>query len=111
MPQVTGDRFSSSSMSDCVFCLPEGRRFRTQRQCRDCGKALCLVCRPEVPGVPFLCPDCGGGPREDAIHAPGATITRIQSAGHKVPYWLLVLQERLEIVTDVEKLEEEIVPE
>ncbi len=110
MPSVSGDRFSSSNMSDCSFCHPEGRRFRTQRQCSECGKPLCLVCRPEVPGTPFLCPECGGGPCDDAIHQPDAVVARIQGAGHPVPFWLTLISERLH-QTSVETVEAEIVPE
>ena len=84
-------------MADCVFCPPEGRRFRTQRQCSVCGKPLCLVCRPEVSGVPFLCPECGGGPAEDSLHRPLAVVERISAAGHTVPYWLTVLCERVTV--------------
>ena len=94
MPQVTGDRFSSQNMSDCEFCPPDGRRFRTTRQCTNCSRFLCLVCRPWVPKVPFLCPDCGGGPSEDAIHQPARAIERLEKAGQTAPYWLVVLRER-----------------
>jgi hypothetical protein len=102
MPAVTGDRFSSQNMSDCLFCPPEGRRFRTTRQCSACSRALCLVCRPEVPGQPYLCPPCGGGPVEDAIHQPGACIERIRAAELPVPFWLEVHQERLAAVPAAE---------
>jgi len=95
MPQSTGDRFSSQNMSDCGFCPAEGRRFRTTRQCNQCGRPLCLSCRPEVPEVSYLCPECGGGPSEDAIHHPEQAIGKIQAGGRAAPYWLLVLHERL----------------
>jgi hypothetical protein len=114
MPRVTGDRFSSQNMADCEFCHPgedgSGRRFRTTRQCAGCGKYLCLLCRPWVPQVEFLCPDCGGGPRDNAIHDPAAAVKRLQDSGHTAPYWLLVLHERAQ-VSSVEVLAEEIVPE
>src|SRR3954452_16178539 len=110
MPAVTGDRFSSQNMQDCAFCPEEGRRFRTMRQCVQCGRALCLVCRPEVPGQPFLCPDCGGGPPEDALHHPAVCIERIAGRGQAVPFWLEVLQERLALLP-VPEPEEIIVPE
>jgi hypothetical protein len=109
MPAVSGDRFSSQNMSDCLFCAEEGRRFRTQRQCAECARPLCLVCRPLVPGQPFLCPDCGGGPREDALHHPAASIDRIAAAGKDVPFWLEIVRERLTVSkVDAEEL---IVPE
>jgi hypothetical protein len=110
MPAVTGDRFSSQTMSDCQFCPAQGRGFRTTRQCAGCARYLCIVCRPNVPQVPFLCPECGGGPREDAIHAPGASLERIQAAGQVAPYWLVLLQERVGVAPagDVEAL---LVPE
>ena len=110
MPAVTGDRFSSQNMADCPFCPAGGRQFRTGRQCAECGKPLCLICRPEVPKQPFLCPDCGGGPVEDAIHAPGPAIERIRTAGQPIPYWLTLLQQRIQ-VTSPEAVENEIVPE
>ncbi|MCC2669183.1 MAG: hypothetical protein K0Q72_1654 [Armatimonadetes bacterium] len=90
MPPPNADRFSSQNMSDCEFCPPDGRRFRTMRQCSGCSKALCLVCRPALPALAFLCPECGGGEVENALHAPAAVIERLQAAGHTVPYWLLV---------------------
>lgn len=111
MPQVTGDRFSSQSMSDCAFCPPEGRRFRTSRQCAQCSRPLCLGCRVPVPGTPFLCPECGGGPCEDALHVPGAAVERLQAAGHAAPYWLLVLHERSLAAASPEQVEAELVPE
>lgn len=95
MPSFTGDRFSSANMSDCEFCRPEGRRFRTTRQCAECRRYLCLVCRPQIPGAPFLCPHCGGGPCEDALHQPGSVIRRLAESGHTVPFWLTVIEERL----------------
>ncbi len=110
MPAVSGDRFSSQNMSDCAFCPPEGRRFRTTRTCNECGRPLCLICRPAVPKAPFLCPECGGGPREDAIHQPGAAIERIRAAGNAAPYWLTVIERRLQ-ATSPAVVETEIVPE
>ena len=94
MAQVYGDRFSSQSMADCEFCPPDGRRFRTMRQCSSCGKPLCLVCRPVVVSVPFLCPECGGGVAENALLAPQAVIERLTGAGQTVPYWLTVIVEQ-----------------
>jgi hypothetical protein len=112
MPRVSGDRFSSQNLSDCAFCPPGGRQFRTPRQCAACARALCLVCRPEVPGTPFLCPECGGGPREDTLRQPERAIARIREAGHAVPFWLTALHEGMatpsELPTDAEEL---IVPE
>lgn len=110
MPAVTGDRFSSQNMANCHFCPAGGRQFRTGRVCAECGKALCLICRPEVPRQPFLCPDCGGGPVEDAIHTPGRAIERIRASGQPVPYWLTLIQERIQ-VSSPEVVENEIVPE
>ncbi|MFN3652064.1 MAG: hypothetical protein ACK47B_21010 [Armatimonadota bacterium] len=110
MPSSTGERFSSASMADCAFCPSDGRRFRTARQCAGCSRALCLNCRPEIPGKPYLCPDCGGGPREDALHVPAASITRLEAAGERVPYWLLVAREALASKGPVEA-EELIIPE
>jgi hypothetical protein len=110
MPSVTGDRFSSQNMSDCEFCPPGGRRFRTTRQCATCSRSLCLVCRPWVPRVPFLCPECGGGPAENAIHDPAGAIRKIEQAGQSAPYWLEVLRERAAAVKP-EEVEELIVPE
>jgi hypothetical protein len=63
-----------------------------------------------VPGQPFLCPDCGGGPPGDAIRRPADCIERIQAAGHSVPFWLEVLRARLEI-PGAPPAEEIIVPE
>ena len=110
MPQVTGDRFSSQNMSDCSFCPPDGRRFRTTRQCATCSRPLCLACRPHVPQVPYLCPECGGGPAEAAIQAPEAAIQRISAQGHVVPFWLAVMQER-QAAAPAQEAEELIVPE
>ena len=110
MPAVTGDRFSSQNMHDCAFCPEEGRRFRTTRQCVECGSALCLVCRPEVPGQPFRCPNCGGGPPADALHRPEVCIQRLTAAGQTVPFWLEVLKERLALLPAAEA-DEIIVPE
>ena len=110
MPQVSGDRFSSQNMSDCQFCPPENRRFRTARQCSKCSRPLCLVCRPHVPQADYLCPECGGGAVEDAIHAPEAAIERISAAGHPVPYWLCILRERM-AVAPARAVDELIVPE
>jgi hypothetical protein len=97
MPAPAGDRFSSQNMSDCEFCPPDGRRFRTQRQCVRCNRNLCIVCRPCVPGVEFLCPDCGGGPAEDTLHHPDKTIERLTSAGVTVPFWLCLLRDRMTV--------------
>jgi hypothetical protein len=109
MPSPSGPHFTSGNLLDCEFCPPAGRRFRTIRQCSGCGKALCLVCRPEVPGTPFLCPDCGGEPPADAIRRPAAAVERIRAAGHTVPFWLTVLHERsLTVTVETEEL---IVPE
>src|SRR5262249_31354162 len=110
MPAVTGDRFSSQNLSDCAFCVPLGRQFRTQRQCSGCSRPLCLVCRPAVPGQPLLCPECGGGPPEAAIQNPTACIDRITAAGQAVPFWLEVLRERLALA-GATAAEEMIVPE
>jgi len=110
MPAVSGDRFSSQNMADCHFCPPDGRRFRTARQCTECRKALCLVCRPAHPKVPFLCPDCGGGAPENALKQPAACIDRITQAGHEAPYWLVVVKERLGVLPPAEA-EQLIVPE
>ena len=110
MPRVSGDRFSSQNLSDCAFCPPEGRRFRTARQCSGCSRALCLVCRPEIPGSAFLCPECGGGPREDTLHQPAATITRLREAGVTVPFWLVTLEARLAVTKDPDA-DEILVPE
>jgi len=110
MPRVTGDRFSSQNMSDCEFCLPDGRRFRTTRQCARCSRALCIVCRPWSPAAEFLCPECGGGPREDGLHAPADAIQKLETAGLPIPFWLLVVQERTR-GAEPAKVDEEIVPE
>ena len=110
MPQVSGDRFSSQNMADCDFCSPEGRSFRTTRQCEGCTRPLCIVCRPAAPQAPYLCPECGGGPREDAIHRPEVSIARFQEAGQTVPFWLTVLRERM-AAAQVRDAEELIVPE
>lgn len=98
------DRFSSQNMMDCGFCSvrDDTRRFRTQRQCSGCGKPLCLVCRAHVPRAPFLCPDCGGGPPDDALRNPGGVRQRLEAAGFSPPYWLLVVEERIELVTEDE---------
>src|SRR5579862_3964635 len=109
MPQFTGDRFSSQSMADCAFCAADGRRYRTTRQCAGCGKPLCLVCRPWVPQVRFLCPECGGGPLANAVEAPQAAIDDLVIAGFTPPYWLLVLQEQS--ARRKETAEELVVPE
>ena len=109
MPQVTGDRFTSANMADCTFCPPAGRRFRTGRICGNCSRPLCIVCRPWVPQQPYLCPECGGGPAQDALHAPGAAIRRLEDAGLTVPYWLRVLDERT--VRKNEDPDEIVVPE
>lgn len=110
MPRPPLDRFTSQSMSDCEFCSPEGRRFRTQRQCSVCSRHLCLVCRPWVPQAAYLCPDCGGGTREDALHEPGASIERLTAAGLNAPFWLLLMQDRLS-ASKAASVDEEIVPE
>jgi len=104
------DRFSSQNMADCEFCPRDGRRFRTARQCAQCGKALCIVCRPQVPQIAFLCPECGGGPRDDALKDPGAVIRRLTDGGLTPPYWLVLLEERL-AATPSRDAEEIIVPE
>ena len=93
MPAASGDRFSGQNLSDCAFCPPADRQFRTQRQCSGCAKPLCLVCRPEVPGTPYRCPECGGGAVEDTLHTPDAAVRRIQEAGAKPPFWLTLLVE------------------
>lgn len=94
MPAVSGDRFSAQSFADCVFC-PAGRRgFRTARSCGQCGKPLCLVCRPAIPNQPFLCPECNGGAVEDTLHNPAATADRLTSAGITTPTWLIVLRDQ-----------------
>lgn len=110
MPSVTGDRFSSQSMSDCEFCPADGRRFRTARQCAECGKPLCLVCRPVVSGVSFLCPTCGGGPRENSLLEPSLVIERISAAGHTTPFWLTIAHEQITLAVGTQA-EELIVPE
>ena len=58
-----------------------------------------LVCRPEVPGQPFLCPGCGGGAPADALHQPEVCIERITAAGQTVPFWLEVLRERVALLS------------
>ncbi len=103
------DRFSGQNMADCGFCPPTGRRFRTQRQCGGCSQPLCLVCRPEVPGQPFRCPDCGGGSVEDALHMPSEAIARIQGTGAPVPFWLTLLQERMQ--TAAASVDDAVIPE
>lgn len=110
MPQVSGDRFSSQSMSDCDFCPSDGRRFRTARQCATCGKALCLVCRPALPGTAFLCPDCGGGGVENALHQPQLVIDRLKASELTIPYWLSIAVEQMQSHPQ-ETIEELIVPE
>jgi hypothetical protein len=110
MPQVSGDRFSSQNMSDCAFCPADGRRFRTTRQCSACGKALCLVCRPALPGTAFVCPDCGGGEAEYALLRPQLVIERLTAAGVTVPFWLSVAVEQIS-THPTESVEELIVPE
>jgi hypothetical protein len=107
---AAGERFSSASMADCEFCPRDGRRFRTTRQCSSCGRFLCIVCRPQVPQIAVLCPDCGGGARDDALHQPEAAIQRISEAGYTVPFWLIVIQERLAKLPSKDP-EELIVPE
>lgn len=97
-------------MADCGFCPPAGRRFRTPRQCSACSRSLCLVCRPEIPGQPFLCPDCGGGPVEDALHRAGECIARLTAAGQTIPFWLEVLHTEA-AAAPVEGVDELIVPE
>ena len=109
MPAPAGDRFSSQNMSDCEFCPPGGRRFRTQRQCSGCGRYLCIVCRPCIPAVAFLCPDCGGGPAEDTLHHPDRTIERLKTEGVTVPFWLGLLHERM--TTGKIEADEVMVPE
>src|SRR5436853_489570 len=110
MPALSGDRFSSQNMSDCEFCSPDGRRFRTTRQCSKCSRFLCLACRPHVPQQPLLCPDCGGGPRDNVFAAPAAVIERIEKAGQTVPFWLVVLRERTAALPP-EQAEELVIPE
>lgn len=110
MPQVSGDRFTSQSMSDCDFCPSDGRRFRTARQCATCSKALCLVCRPALPGTAFLCPDCGGGIVENSLLHPQQVIERLTTTGVTVPYWLSVAVEQIQGHPQ-ETIEELIVPE
>ena len=96
-------------MADCAFCPPDARRFRTARQCANCGTALCLVCRPAIPAIPFLCPNCGGGERENTLKDPARTIARLQAAGLTVPYWLEILQ--LRITAEKVKVDDELIPE
>jgi hypothetical protein len=110
MPPLRGDRFSSQSMSDCAFCPPDGRRYRTTRQCAGCSQPLCLVCRPDIPGVAYLCPDCGGGACENAIAEPAAVLARLTAAGQTPPYWLVLHHERL-TAAQAPVAEELIVPE
>jgi len=110
MAQVSGDRFSSQNMSDCEFCPPDGRRFRTMRQCSACGKALCLVCRPALAGTAYVCPECGGGVAEDALHRPQQVIERLTASGVTVPFWLSIAVEQLR-THPTESIEELIVPE
>jgi hypothetical protein len=112
MPAVRGAHFTSQSMADCAFCPTSegGRGFRTSRQCAGCNRPLCLVCRPQIAHVPYLCPDCGGGPLDNALRDPGACIERLKAAGHTVPYWLSVIHERLAAMP-VPEAEELIVPE
>jgi hypothetical protein len=110
MPAASGERFSSQSMSDCEFCPPERRGFRTTRQCSGCSRFLCLVCRPALPQVPFLCPECGGGALEDAMGSPGACIERLSGAGRTVPFWLHVLHRRMAAAAKPDA-EELLVPE
>jgi hypothetical protein len=115
MPAPSGDRFSAQSFSDCAFCPPGRRGFRTARTCNECGKPLCLVCRPAIPNHPFLCPECSGGAVEDTLHNPGATADRLASAGITTPTWLIVLREqaaaRAASGTVAAAVEELIVPE
>jgi hypothetical protein len=97
-------------MSDCDFCPSDGRRFRTARQCSACNKALCLVCRPALPGTAFLCPDCGGGTPENALHQPQLVIDRLTASSITIPYWLTIAVEQMQSHPQ-ETLEELIVPE
>lgn len=110
MPRATGDRFTSQTMADCEFCPPDGRRFRTARQCSKCERPLCLVCRPAVPALAFLCPDCGGGQPENALLQPAAVIERLTVAGHTAPFWLTIAREQLVLAQD-QDVEELIMPE
>ena len=109
MPQVTGDRFSIYNMADCEFCPVDRRKFRTGRVCGVCSRPLCVVCRPFVPNQDYVCPDCGGGPVEDPLHAPDASIHLREAAGIPVPYWLSVLRDRA--VKKHENPDETLVPE
>jgi hypothetical protein len=109
MPQVTGDRFTSANMENCPFCPQQGRRFRTGRVCGNCSKPLCIVCRVWIPQQPYLCPECGGGPAEDALQSPTAAIQRIEADGHTVPFWLRILEER--VARKNEDPDEIVVPE
>jgi hypothetical protein len=112
MPATRGDHFTSQTMADCAFCptSDSGRGFRTARQCAGCNRPLCVVCRPQVAQTAFLCPDCGGGPLDNALNDPAGCIARLQAAGHTIPYWLIVVQERLAAMP-VPEVEELIVPE
>lgn len=109
MPQVSGARFTVYNLADCEFCPSDRRRFRTGRVCGQCSRPLCVVCRPFVPQQPYLCPDCGGGPVEDPLHAPEASIQLREAAGVLIPYWLCVLRDRT--VKKAEDPDETIVPE
>lgn len=115
MPAVSGDRFSAQSFADCAFCPADRRRFRTARTCGQCGKPLCLVCRPAIPNQPFLCPECSGGAVEDTLHNPAATAERLAGAGIVVPTWLIILRDQAAVraaKADVAAaVEELIVPE
>jgi hypothetical protein len=109
MPQASGARFSGQSFTDCAFCPPGRRRFRTARQCDRCARPLCLVCRPMLPAHPYLCPECGGGPIEDTLHDPASAVARISAQGVTPPAWLLLLRDQAAARhTDPEEL---VVPE
>lgn len=103
------DRFSAQNMADCEFCPPDGRRFRTTRQCAGCGRFLCLICRPWVPQASHLCPDCDGAPAVRALTNPAAAMEQLQAAGHAIPFWLTMVHERT--VARHVAVEDEIVPE
>ncbi len=88
------ERFSGQNLADCPFCPPGGRQFRTARLCSGCGQPLCLSCRPDIPGVPSRCPDCGGGGAEEALREPGRALERLAAAGLNPPLWLTLLRDR-----------------